>query len=105
MFVSIFSNLELNSSKLLYMNPVFYCDNNMEDKINEVDACNMLEFCDIGKDQIIKLTNPLSRRNSIYTAIRGKMIESSSNQEQELEICSESFSVQPSVIGRVANSA
>lgn len=49
MFVSIYSNIELNSSKLLYMNPAFYCENNTEDKINEADACDMLDFCKIGK--------------------------------------------------------
>jgi hypothetical protein len=38
MLVSLFSNLQYNSSNLLYMNPAFYCEG-AEEKVTEEYAC------------------------------------------------------------------
>ena len=75
MLIAFITNLEVACSHYFYMNPSFYCDGNMEEKVNEVDACNRLQFCNVGRCGNIQLRLRPLLPSCIYTVIRNSTIE------------------------------
>lgn len=74
LLISYFIAIQTFSTSLFYMNPVFECEG-VNYKVSEDEACQMIEYCHIGKYQLIQWKAKLLQIISVFTVIQKSQIE------------------------------